>query len=210
MFDIQLRQWRDRIVDPILVRAVAAPITPLHLTAAAFAFGIQSCVFALNARITLSLLCWAANRLLDCLDGAVARARKQETDLGGFLDLLGDFIVYSSLPICCALSGAPQSEGPALLAVAMLEASFHVNNFVLFYIAALAEKRKSQGTSAAKELTSLTMRPALVEGAESGVFFTLMLMFPGHIRGLAYCMFGAVAFGTLQRVAWTWTVLKTS
>jgi hypothetical protein len=58
------------------------------------------------------------------------------------------------------------------MALTLLEASFHVNNFVLFYSAAVAANRKDI------ELTSVTMRPALIEGFESGLIFTPMLVWP--------------------------------
>ncbi len=84
------------------------------------------------------------------------------------------------------------------LAIAVVEASFHVNNFVLFYVGAVLEKRKAgmvvgaggkdgakdgDGKEAkakvmVKELTSVAMRPALVEGVESGIMFTVMLAWP--------------------------------
>ena len=116
----------------------------------------------------LSLLFWAINRSLDCLDGAVARHRNQQSDLGGFLDLLGDFIVYALIPIAIAF-GAGRAGCHGIFAdyrvVALLEASFYLNNFVLFYIAALVEKSNAQGLQKQKEeVTSLAMRPALVEG----------------------------------------------
>lgn len=47
-----------------------------------------------------SITFWLLNRALDCLDGALARHRNLQSELGGFLDLLGDFIVYALIPIC--------------------------------------------------------------------------------------------------------------
>ncbi|KAI4273163.1 MAG: hypothetical protein LQ337_004835, partial [Flavoplaca oasis] len=46
----------------------------------------------LSTNTTLPLLFWILNRALDCLDGALARHRGTASELGGFLDLLGDFI----------------------------------------------------------------------------------------------------------------------
>jgi phosphatidylglycerophosphate synthase len=42
---------------------------------------------------------WLANCFLDYFDGSLARSRNAATDLGGFIDLCSDFIVYSLLPI---------------------------------------------------------------------------------------------------------------
>lgn len=84
----------------------------------------------------------------------------------------------------------------------MVEASFHVNNFVLFYVAAVAAKRGE------KELTSVTMRPALIEGFESGVIFTAMLVWPEWITWLCWGMSAAVAVGVGQRVTYLVPVLR--
>jgi len=105
--------------------------------------------------------------------------------------------------------------------VACSEASFHVNNFVLFYIAAITEKQKAAnavsngksktfelGEKRVKELTSLSMKPALVEGAESGLIFTIMLIKPEWTEALCWMLTVGVAIGTVQRVLWVVDVLK--
>ena len=211
MFDITLRPLKDDLFTP-LSRHIPQSITPQHITAAGLLNGLIACAFACTGYRVLSLLFWAINRSLDCLDGAVARQRNQQSDLGGFLDLLGDFIVYALIPIAVA-SGAGWTGYHGSFAdyqvVALLEASFYLNNFVLFYIAALVEKSNAQGLQRQKEeVTSLAMRPALVEGFESGVFFTLMLAVPQYLAPLCWVMFIGVAFGTCQRVNWLIAALK--
>lgn len=206
MLDIQLRPLKDRLFDSI-TPLVPRYITPLHVTLLAFLCGIQACYYAAHSRHALSILFWTVNRALDCLDGALARHRQQASDLGGFLDLLGDFIVYSAIPIACALPS--ENSGPSLwVPIAALEASFHINNFVLFYVAATMEKHTASGQhSKRKELTSLAMKPALIEGTESAIFFMAMLACPGYLAQLSWCMFILVCFGVVQRVAWLTRVL---
>ncbi|KAL8717182.1 MAG: hypothetical protein Q9225_005558 [Loekoesia sp. 1 TL-2023] len=201
MFDIRLRDIKDGLFMPCC-GYIPNFFTPLQLTAAAFLSGMISAYFAARAHISWSLCFWLLNRTLDCLDGTLARHRGTASDLGGFLDLLGDFIVYSLLPIAVATSNANSSrQWPA---VAFLEASFHVNNFVLFYVAAVAEKKsiaaKGHSEDKAKEITSVTMKPALIEGAESATFFTAMLAFPKYIEVWSWTMACLVAIGTAQRV----------
>lgn len=207
MFDIQLRFLKDAIFEPIC-RYVPSFITPTHITAAAFVAGLLSCYFASIASTPMSLILWMLNRALDCLDGAVARHRGTASDLGGFLDLLGDFIVYSLIPIGIA-AGWNDTAG-AWKAVAVLEASFHINNFVLFYVAAVAEKRVLKGGAKAKELTSVMMRPALIEGMESGLIFSAMLAWPTMIEWWCWVMASLVGVGIAQRVAWTVPALSRS
>ena len=205
MFDIQLRSLKDRAFDPCC-QYIPTSVTPLHITAAAYIAGLLSCFFASRYSIPISLVFWLLNRALDCLDGALARHRKCASDLGGFLDLLGDFIVYSLLPISIAIGqeGTPRCWE----SVAILEATFHVNNFILFYVAAIAEKRARKDDAKSKELTSVMMRPALIEGMESGAIFTLMLVFPTYIEALSWLMAGLVTIGIAQRTFWVTTVLR--
>jgi hypothetical protein len=69
------------------------------------------------------------------------------------------------------------------------------------YLAALFEKR-STGAAAGGELTAVTMPAGLIEGAETVVFFTLFLLFPGAIVPLFSLMAALVLFTAGQRVAW--------
>ena len=201
MFDIQLRSFKDRLFNPGC-QYVPHLVTPLHITISAFCAGLAACFSASQHHVLLSVSFWLLNRILDCLDGAVARHRNAASDLGGFLDLLGDFVVYSLLPISLAMS-----QPDAWDAVAILEASFHVNNFILFYIAAIAEKKAVANGEKSKELTSLMMKPALIEGMESGMLFTAMLVFPEYLRSLSWIMALLVSLGISQRVTWTISAL---
>ncbi|KAF2257887.1 hypothetical protein CC78DRAFT_170900 [Lojkania enalia] len=204
MFDTRLRPLKDTIFAT-LTWIVPSFITPTYITFLAFLFGIGSCIYAAHRSPRLSLLFWILNRVLDCLDGAVARRRNTASDLGGFLDLLCDFIIYSFIPISCAL-GIRHATNSLWLSVAILESSFHVNNFVLFYVAAILEKRKSTGGKTTG-LTSVAMRPALIEGTESGMIFTAMLVWPEYLEGLSCCMAVLVGVGIIQRTWWLTSVL---
>lgn len=199
MLDIALRRWKDRLIDPIAQR-VPALVTPGHITLVAFICGLLACLAAISSPYQyMGMYLWLANRFLDCLDGSVARSRNASTDLGGFLDLLSDFVTYSLLPIAVCLGQDSGSvHWPAL---ALLEASFHVNNFVLFYSAAVAAKRQDD------EITSVTMRPALIEGFESGVIFTAMLIWPQHINLWMWTMSFGVTIGICQRVLAVMSIL---
>ncbi|KAA6412674.1 MAG: CDP-alcohol phosphatidyltransferase [Lasallia pustulata] len=207
MYDITLRQLKDRHAKSICL-LLPYWITPNIITFIAFIFGLLSCLTAaLTAPMSKSwpLIFWLSNRALDGLDGSLARERRLASELGGFLDLLGDFVIYSLLPIAVAHGVDTDVYGLSAVdwrAVAMVEASFHINNFVLFYIAAVAAKRDR------KELTSVTMRPALIEGFESGMIFTAMLVWPGYITLLCWGMSAAVAVGVVQRVSYLVPVLK--
>jgi phosphatidylglycerophosphate synthase len=214
MFDINLRPLKDSLFDPIC-SVVPRYISPSQITGAAFLCGISCCIAAALGNIACAVGLWVLNRTLDCLDGAVARHRQQSSDLGGFLDLLGDFIVYAAIPICCALGNDILNPAEDLiqlrrrwLAVAVAESSFYVNSFILFFLAAVAEKKTAEeakqadqkaGSLRSKELTSVTMRPALVEGFESGLAFSGMLAFPQLTEHVCWILTTGVIVGIIQR-----------
>lgn len=202
MFDISLRGWKDGLVDP-LCRALPGFITPVEITLAAFVCGLLSCSLAMVTGYgRTALFFWLLNRFFDCLDGSLARVRHCATQLGGFLDLLADFIVYSLLPIAIA-QGQSQSILVDWTALALLQASFHVNNFVLFYVAAVVADKQD-----GEELTSVMMKPALIEGLESAILFTMMLIWPARINVFCWVMAVGVAFSTVQRVSILIPVLR--
>ena len=222
MFDLPLRSLRDALTHP-LTQQVPLDLSPTRITLLALVSGLLS-IYAASTRplsssadyVSPALVLWLLNRALDCLDGAVARQRGQVTAVGGFLDLLGDFVVYAGIPVgvawnetrkALALGGSTGEgvlgvAGAIWLPVALLEAACWINNFVLFYGAAAMAGKRSEG-----ELTSVPMRPALVEGFEAGLFFTAMLIWPGWVGVIAWVMTGAVVVGTVQRSVWLVGVL---
>jgi phosphatidylglycerophosphate synthase len=202
MFDISLRQWKDFAADPV-ARGFPSWISPGQVTAVAFVAGILACLTATSPSASiLALVFWAVNRFLDCVDGSLARHRNLTSDLGGFLDLLGDFIVYSILPIAVGYGQDHGLRHVDWVSIAFLEATFHINNFILFFSAAVAAQKDD------RELTSVTMRPALIEGFESGLLFTAMLIWPKLLNMWARIMSIGVVIGIVQRTVAIVAVLE--
>lgn len=221
MLDLALRSTKESILRPVC-RWIPSAISPTHLTLAGFVVGLACCCSAIFStrgiethHVTLTLFLWLLNRLLDSLDGSLARLRGSALEVGGFLDLLCDFIIYSLIPPAVA-HGEDRYRSTAVglppvdwRSVAFVEATFHINNFVLFYVAAVAAKVQFQGgKQESTELTSLIMKPALVEGFESAIAFTLLLAFPSHIESLAWGMGCAVLIGIVQRLFYIIPVLR--
>ena len=200
MFDIQLRGFKDRLFIS-LVPLVPSFVTPGHLTTAGFVLGILACISAATSNHAhLAVYLWLLNRIFDCLDGALARHRHVESDAGAFYDLLCDFIVYSAIPVAVGIGQSTTSSGDgerlsvkAWIAIAFLEATFHINNFVLFYFAAIEAKPEHS------ELTSVAMVPAPIEGFESALFFTAMMVFRPYIAVLSWVMGALVVAGVVMR-----------
>jgi phosphatidylglycerophosphate synthase len=94
-------------VDPTCPRGATSHgfgVRPGAVTAVGLAVGVGACVAAGLAVWPLALGLWLVNRVLDGLDGALARVGGGGTDLGGFLDFLADFVVYGGFVVGVAIA----------------------------------------------------------------------------------------------------------
>jgi phosphatidylglycerophosphate synthase len=139
-----------------------------------------------NYPVALALI--VANRLLDALDGAVAR-HHGITDLGGFFDVVGDFIFFGAVVLGFALA---DTEANALAAAWLLFAFMGAEASFLAY-AALAEKRKFHTESHGKK--SIFFLGGLVEGIETVAAFVLACIFPRWFPWIAV-IFGVLCWMT--------------
>lgn len=82
-------------------------ITPDGLTLVGFAVGVLALPFLALGWYLPALIAILLNRLLDGLDGALAR-RRGLTDAGGFLDISLDFLFYALVPFGFILAAPEQ------------------------------------------------------------------------------------------------------
>jgi phosphatidylglycerophosphate synthase len=196
MFDHFLRGIKDRLLAPLA--HIMRGVPPNLITVVALLLGLGAALAAARGAWGLGLTLWLANRVTDGLDGAVARLLETQSDFGGYLDILLDFVVYAAIPIGFGMQAADRG---VLLWTAALEASFFVNACSWMYLSAVLEKRAS-GASATGELTSVTMPPALVAGFETVVFFSLFFLMPGRLPLLFGAMTALVCINIVQRLVW--------
>ena len=197
MLDRSLRTVKDRALHPVAAR-LARRVSAGWLTALALVAGLATAGAAAADWRVGAVLLWWLSRLLDGLDGPVARARGRQRDLGGYLDILGDSVGYAAIPIGIAVG---QGRSAVWIACAVLMAAFYLNTLSWTYLAAVAEKRAT-GASATGETTSVHMPTGLVEGTKTIVLFTIMLAWPGLSVLWFVTMAAMVGVTILQRVAW--------
>lgn len=141
----------------------------------------------------VAILLFLCNRVLDGLDGLIARETGRQTDSGAYLDILLDFLIYALIPLALTYRHATGQESWVLLS--LLFASFYINGASWMYLSGLLEKRRMSGA----EPTSLAMPGGLVEGAETIVFFGLMLAMPAWLNILFGLMAAMVVLGATLR-----------
>ena len=204
MIDTLLRVPKERLLEPLAARLSEIP--PNRVTLVSFVVGLGAALATGGGLYGWGLGLWLLNRLLDGLDGEVARRGGRQSDLGGYLDILCDFLVYALVPVALVFSNPAER---AYLALALLLTSFYINAGSWTLLSALLEKRR-RGASAKGERTSVTMPGGLIEGAETVIFYSLFLLFPHAFVPLALLMAGLVAVTAGQRVVWARRALEPS
>jgi phosphatidylglycerophosphate synthase len=161
MFDLYMRFFLVHISAPF-VHTAGKIFTPNQLTFIGFLLGLV-CSYALSlGYFTTGFVLWMLNRFLDMLDGAVARYTGQQSDFGGYFDIVLDFTVYSCIPFSLA---SYHGDLRSFRWLSLMFSAFFINCVSQFYLAGLLEKRQAGVSStqakANQEFTSLTMPPAV-------------------------------------------------
>ncbi|MDP9311051.1 MAG: CDP-alcohol phosphatidyltransferase family protein [Chloroflexota bacterium] len=197
MVDKLLRVPKEQVLAPVATRVFYA-VQPTTLTLAAFGIGLAAAVAVWQGAYGVGVGLWVLNRVLDGLDGTVARLHQKQSDLGGYLDIVLDTVIYAAIPFALVLS---QPQPGAWLSLAFLLSSFYINGASWMYLAALLEKRR-HGAAAQGELTTITMPGGLIEGTETVLFFTLFLVFPDS-SVYVFTLMGLLVVATIvQRLVW--------
>ncbi|MFO0877767.1 MAG: CDP-alcohol phosphatidyltransferase family protein [Gemmataceae bacterium] len=192
MFDSRLRP----LIDPPL-RRLALVLAHFRLSANAvtwlgFLLGAAGWLALAFTQYPLALACILANRLCDGLDGALARVTTL-TDLGGYLDIVLDFLFYAGVPFFFAV-GRPADALPA----AFLVFSFVGTGSSFLAFAVLAARRGLTTEKHGKK--ALYYLGGLTEGTETIALFVLVCLRPDWF-GIAAWIFGGLCWlTTLTRI----------
>lgn len=195
MIDRYLRLPKERLLTPVAKRL---DIPPLAVTLTAFGVGLLAVGAAALQLYIWALVLWLTGRVLDGLDGSIARTSAKQSDLGGYLDMLLDTAIYALLPLALAWS---QDVSAVWLSLGVLLSSFYLNAISWLYLSAILEKRK-QGARVQGEQTSVTMPSGLIEGGETILFYCLFLIFPHALAFFFSLMALLVLVTAAQRVQW--------
>lgn len=197
MFDDFLRRLKDRWFTP-LARALGDGVTPMMVTIAAFVAGVATAWAVVQGANLLALALWILNRALDGLDGTLARLQGTQSDLGGYVDIVLDFVVYALVPLAMVVAAG---DARSAMAGMFLEATFFVNAASWMYLSAILERR-NRGAASTGELTTVTMPPGLVAGAETLLLYAAFILWPTW-RAEGFVLMGVlVMLNVLQRLWW--------
>lgn len=194
MFDTSLRRFKDRVGSPLARHLSQVP--PTFVSVLALVTGLLAAWAAFEQQYLFALILWILNRVLDGLDGLIARLHDRQSDFGGYVDILTDYVIYASLPIGLVAGSASNEH---YLALAFLLGSFYVNSASWMYLSAILEKRAAHDPDTQ---TTILMPAGIIGGFESIIAYGIFLLFPARITPL-FSIFAALVFITsVQRLIW--------
>lgn len=197
------------MLDPYATALIRRPLLALarrlarwglsanSITLAGFALGLFAAFLIANQHYLTGAAAIFGSRLLDALDGAVARLG-QPTDAGGFLDIALDFLFYASIPLAFALADPAQN---ALAAAVLLAAFMGTSSSFLAFAALAAKLGLSSRVYPAKSIYFLG---GLTEATETLACFAAMCLWPQHFAALAYGFAALCAITIVTRLWWGW------
>ena len=201
------------MLDPYATALIRRPVTAAarqlarwglsanSITLAGFTLGVFAAFLIANERYLTGAATIFGSRLLDALDGAVAR-QGQPTDAGGFLDIALDFLFYASIPLAFALADPARNA----LAAAVLLATFMGTSASFLAFAVLAAKRGLSSTAYPNK--SFYFLGGLTEATETLACFAAMCLWPQHFATLAYGFAALCAITIATRLWWGWRALS--
>ena len=200
MLDGPLRRIIDPSLDRLGVRLARAGFSANALTLGGFAIGLLALPLLSAGFYGLALLAILLNRLVDGLDGAVARARGT-TDWGGYIDIVCDFVFYGTVVFGFALA-----ESDNRLPAGFLMLSFIGTGGSFLAFAAIAARRGME--TSARGAKSLYYLGGLTEGTETIAFFIACCLFPAAFPVLAWIFSVACWATTISRVVTAGMLLR--
>jgi phosphatidylglycerophosphate synthase len=199
----------DRRAQTLLAPLFAALVRPLaRRGVSADALTVLGCIVGLLAAAAIvwghfvaALALMLASRLLDGLDGTLARLTRP-TARGAFLDIALDFVFYAAIPLAFALHDPAANA----LAAAPLLAAFVLTATSFLAFAVLSEKHALDATAAPRGgvAKGFVFLGGLTEAGETLLCFVLMCLLPQHFAPIAlgFALLCLVTWGTRMAAGW--------
>lgn len=193
MLDGKAREW----IDPALMRTgrrlAALGVSANVVTLAALFVGLLAAAAIASGWFLTGLVLIVVSRIGDGLDGAVAKATRP-TDLGGYLDIVLDYVFYGAIPLGFVLAD-PSANA---LAGAVLLFSFYTNGASFLGYAILAERRGMRTDQ--RGAKSLYFSTGLAEATETYAAFAAACLFPAYFPLVAYVFAAVCLYTALSRI----------
>ena len=180
------------LLSPIVMQLDKRNIHADQVTLIGFFIGLLALPLLAMQLWIPALIAILINRILDGLDGALARYQQQANSAGGYLDICVDFLFYAAVPLGFAIADPSQNA----LAATVLLAVFIGTGSSFLAFAIPAEKLNLARPQFANK--SFYFLNGLTEGTETIAFFVAFCLWPNYFSELAYtfAFLGAITIFT--------------
>lgn len=199
MIDNKFRMWLAPNSNKIISFYRWIGITPNKVTFLSLVLSFcaaYTCFLGLNL---ITILLWWIGRFFDGTDGILARETNQATSFGAYLDILCDMASYSVIIIGFFYRFSLFS---------------HLWVIIFFLYILCITSALSLGHLQEKLLLNindnrgLKLGVGLIEGGETGVAYSLFLLFPGHLKIMLYIWILLLLITILARTFFAYRVLN--
>lgn len=196
MLDPYVRPFIDYPLNYMGKRIASYGISANHITIVAFVFGLIAIIMITQKQYQMAAILICLNRLLDGIDGAVAR-HTEISDFGGFLDIVCDFLIYSGVIFAFGLA-----DPDNLLCAAFLILSFvgPISSFLAY--AVIASKRNITTLDRGKK--SFFHMGGICEGTETAALLIVLCLFPNYFNPIAVVYGFLCWMTTIGRIHVAW------
>ena len=192
MLDRFIRPLIDPPLNRVGARLAGIGVSANAVTLAGFAAGMAAVPAIGAGQYLVGLALILASRVLDGLDGAVARAAGK-TDFGGYLDIVSDFLQYNAWAFGFVLADPQFAVAGAFLMLAFVGSGTSFLAYAVF-----AAKRGV--TTDIQGSKSLYYLGGLTEGTETIIAFMAFCLVPQYFTILALVFAAACWVTTVSRV----------
>ncbi|MBR0556888.1 CDP-alcohol phosphatidyltransferase family protein [Ciceribacter sp. L1K23] len=201
MIDARILPLQRSVLQPIAEFLARRGVKADTLSLSGFALGVGAFAALAFGYWLAALALILGNRLLDGLDGAVARIHGP-TDRGAFLDIALDMVFYALIPLGFAVQSPEFNALPA----AVLIVSFVGTGSSFLAFSAVASRL---GRKAPEFPTKgIYYAGGLAEGFETIAVFVAICLFPTAFPAIAYAFALLCGITTLIRWRQAWVVFS--
>lgn len=191
MIDDPFRKKLPKFVGPLIGLYKLLGLSPNLITIIGFVISVIAAFLVAQHMFVGAIAIWWLGRLLDGTDGIYARATNQTSAFGAHLDILSDMASYSVMIIGFNVA-FPDLQNHWIvilfLYVLCITGALSLGN--------LEEKKNIKGN----DNRGLRLATGIAEGGETGIAYTLFLLFPGHIEVLSFAWIFILTATVLARI----------
>lgn len=190
MIDGPFRRFLPKMTGPLVRLYSFFGLSPNAISVGSLLMACVASYFCARGEAYFAIIFWWFGRLFDGTDGIYARAISQTSDFGAYLDIVCDMASYSVMILGFALLH-PQLQFMWSIILVL---------YVLCITSALALGSLEQKLGISlRDNRGLRLGAGLAEGGETGIAYTLFLLFPHVIVTTGYLWIGILGLTVLAR-----------